>query len=95
MPATLPESPPPLQREPETARFHHRRTELGSRHPHKHLSAAHTPYADRNRIPSDVSLVFQAGIARATGGWDAVRRYVQLDDFFHLDWLHGEFVISQ
>jgi hypothetical protein len=53
------------------------------------------PYADRNRIPSDVSVVFRAGIARATGGWDAVRRYAQLDDFFHLDWLHGDFVISQ
>jgi hypothetical protein len=35
------------------------------------------------------------GIARATGGWDAVRRYAQLDDFFRLDWLHGDFVISE
>jgi hypothetical protein len=53
------------------------------------------PYADRNRIPGDVSQVFRAGIARASGGWDAVRRYAQLDDFFRLDWLHGDFVISE
>jgi hypothetical protein len=53
------------------------------------------PYADRNRIPSDVSMVFRVGIARASGGWDAVRRYAQLDDFFYFDWLHGDFVISE
>jgi hypothetical protein len=53
------------------------------------------PYANRNRLPSDAPLLFRAGIARATGGWDAVRRYAQLDDFFRFDWLHGDIVLSE
>jgi hypothetical protein len=40
-------------------------------------------------------MVFRVGIARASGGWDAVHRYAQLDDFFHFDWRHGDFVTSE
>jgi hypothetical protein len=53
------------------------------------------PYADRNPIATDRPFVFRAGIARGPGGWDAVRRYAQLDDFFSLDWLRGDFVLSE
>ena len=53
------------------------------------------PYTDRNPTSYVDPHLFRVGIARATGGWDAVRRYAQLDDFFRLDWLHGDFVISE
>jgi len=53
------------------------------------------PYANRNRLASDAPLLFRAGIARATGGWDAVRPYAQLFDFFRLDWLQGDIVLSE
>jgi hypothetical protein len=53
------------------------------------------PYTDRNPTSYEDPHLFRVGIARATGGWDAVRRYAQLDDFFRLDWLHGDFVISE
>lgn len=44
-----------------------------------------------NVQPSDrKQRIAEAGIARASGGWDAVRRYAQLDDFFRLDWLDGD-----
>ena len=53
------------------------------------------PYDDRNPIATDRPFVFRAGVARAPGGWDTVRRYAQLDDVFNLDWLHVDFVLSE